>query len=312
MVLYGPDRQLWTGGPTQLTVQELRPEGPRLLEKTSLAKGSSTVEVRLDVPFDGMQRYGIRLSADGHRSTIYVLRHQSFLRQDGTDIVERDDIILRLLMMPNRPSFEDLVNGFTRLRDAGSPLTPASKEEFLELDDMEADVPARQLVLLNLDAKLRATRIDGKSLLSFVKALQYVEVDRLYIAVKPELKELVRRAGEFASAPGHGTPSTPIALPAHPDSWKHTKFDTGNIQLSFSETTDTSTGSPAFSVDVDIDLEKGIGHVFEWLRNNVLTPGHKTDQTSIYSLLWPQNILPLYTLGTRARAGKAKARGRAT
>jgi hypothetical protein len=50
------------------------------------------------------------------------------------------------------------------------------------------------------------------------------------------------------------------------------------------------------SVDVDIDLRKGLAHVVEWLENNVFRPGHKTNQALVYALLYDQNILPDYTL----------------
>ena len=50
------------------------------------------------------------------------------------------------------------------------------------------------------------------------------------------------------------------------------------------------------SADVDIDLMKGLGHVVEWLENNVFRPGHKTNQGLVYALLYDQNILPDYTL----------------
>jgi len=158
--------------------------------------------------------------------------------------------------------------------------------------------------MLNLEAKLRSTRIEGEQLISFVTGVDHVDVDRIFIRTRANLKEKVRRSQLFAGAGGHGVPEIPVALPAHPHSWKHTAFDTGNLQLSFSETTTDVGGTPSHSVDADIDLERGIGHVFEWLRNNVFTPGHKTDQTSVYSLLWSQNILPLYTLGEPQQAGQ--------
>jgi hypothetical protein len=51
-----------------------------------------------------------------------------------------------------------------------------------------------------------------------------------------------------------------------------------------------------YSVDADIDLERGLLHVAEWLDNELLHPGKKTDQTRVYALLFSQNIIPRYTL----------------
>ena len=65
------------------------------------------------------------------------------------------------------------------------------------------------------------------------------------------------------------------------------------------------------SVDVDIDLGRGLAHVVEYLDNNVFRRGHKTDQTLIYGLLYAQRILPLYTLdpvaATTSRAARLRA-----
>ena len=58
-----------------------------------------------------------------------------------------------------------------------------------------------------------------------------------------------------------------------------------------------------FSVDADIDLERGLGHVFEWLDNHVLHPGKKTDQTQVYALLFSQGIIPDYTLNPLSETG---------
>jgi hypothetical protein len=298
IILYGGDRQLWNGPNAQLTVQDLQPTGPVSLKEVRLEQGKSIVELDLALPFDGVQRYGILVSAADHRPASYIMRHETFLRPDGDDIVEQDETILRLLLVPSHPSFNDVPNGYDRLRDVGSVIQNLlTAQQYQEL--REEPVPARQLALLNLEAKLRSTRLEGESLLSFVTGVDYVEVDRLFIRMKAGLKEKIRKSPEFGGAGGHGVPDIPVQLPAHPDSWKHKVFDTGNIQLSFARNAQDGGGGPSYSVDVDIDLERGIGHVFEWLRNNVFTPGHKTDQTSVYSLLWPQNILPLYTLGSR-------------
>ena len=86
------------------------------------------------------------------------------------------------------------------------------------------------------------------------------------------------------------------------------------MQLSFSAEAMPSPGGGAglvHSVDVDIDLGRGLAHVVEWLDNNVIRRGHKTDQVLIYGLLYAQRILPLYTLdpvrATTARSAQLAA-----
>jgi len=168
-----------------------------------------------------------------------------------------------------------------------------SKPEYLALK------PAAKMALLNIEAKLRETSLGGMPLLSFVEKVRCVEVDRVFLFVKSELKALIERSSDFAAAPGHGPPDASVPLPAHWDSWKHRRFGAGNIQVSFSESAEPLPGNPGkqvFSTDIDIDLERGLAHVSEWLDNHLLHPGKKTDQSQVYALLFSQGIYPEYTL----------------
>jgi len=157
-----------------------------------------------------------------------------------------------------------------------------------------------KMAFLNTDAKLRDTRINGLPIRSFVEGVGHVAPARVFLFVRPELKDLVAVSSDFSSAPGHEGPTgTSIPLPDHPDSWKHKRFGAGNLQLSFSDFTMALPHDPTnriFSVDADIDLERGLLHVFEWLGNEVFAPGRQTDQTIVYALLFSQGIIPRYTL----------------
>jgi hypothetical protein len=141
-----------------------------------------------------------------------------------------------------------------------------TKTEYLNLSR------AQKMALLNIEAKLRETRLGGNSLLSYVEKVQHVADDRVFLLVRSDLKRLIEDSAEFASAPGHGAPKdTPVKLPSHPDSWKHRRFGAGNLQLSFSRKAAPlpgDSGKQAFSLDTDIDLEQGVGHIFEWLDNH--------------------------------------------
>jgi hypothetical protein len=203
---------------------------------------------------------------------------------------------MRLMLVPEKPTSPDLDAGYDLLAAAGSPLvadkTGLSKPNYLKLD------PAAKMALLNMDAKLRGTRVNGAPLLSFVEGLRHVAVDRLFLFMRSELKQLIDNSAEFAPAQGHKATTTPIALPAHPDSWKHVRFGAGNLQLSFAKDAEASPGNAptqVFSVDADIDLERGLLHVAEWLDNKV-GKLRKTDQTLVYALLFSQGITPNYTL----------------
>jgi len=296
LIILRADRKLWDGGPVQLQVTDMR-EGLKVLHDKPLAAGSHTILINLELLFNAGQVYGISIDAEGHRSAWQLINRQSFLREEGTTKIEVDGMTMRLMLVPENPTSSDLEAAYDQLRAAASPLVADNsglgRNAYLALE------PAAKMALLNIDAKLRETRINGASLLSFVQGLEHVAVDRLFLLTRPELKQLVKSSSEFASAPGHKAPkNVPVPLPAHPASWKHTRFGAGNLQLSFAKNSQPLPGDAAkqvFSVDADIDLERGLLHVAEFLDNKI-HPSKKTNQTLVYALLFSQGIIPDYTL----------------
>lgn len=295
VILYGSDRNLWTGGPLQIRVSDLFASGgPKLV--SSGKTDAATVELRLQLPFDAGQLYGLTFSAPRHRPAWQMLRRLDFIRT--RDQVESDDLVLRLMLVPDAPGTTDVPDGHDRLAQIASPFaapgTGIDAAGFQRLD------VAAQMAFLNIEAKLRETVIDGAPLMSFVRGVRHVAVDRLFLLFDSALKPRMARAVDFAGAPGHGAPTEPAGLPDHPDSWKHTRFAEGNVQLSFSADAvplpGAGTASLVHSADVDIDLGRGLAHAKEWLENNVFKPGHKTSQALVYAQLYAQGILPQYTL----------------
>ena len=295
VILYGAHRNVWSGGPLQIRVTDLfAAGGPRLL--SSGKTNAATVELRLELPFDAGQSYGLTFSAPRHRPAWQIVRRLDFIRSH--DHVEADDVILRLMLVPDSPGTSDVAGGLERLTRIASPFAaPATGVDGAGFERLA--VPAK-MAFLNIEAKLRETVIDGLPLMSFVRGVRHVAPDRVFLLFDSALKPRMTRAVDFASAPGHPAPTEPAALPDHPDSWKHTRFAEGNIQLSFSaEAVPFPAGgatSLVHSADVDIDLGRGLAHAAEWLENNVFRPGHKTNQALVYALLYAQGLLPQYTL----------------
>ena len=303
LIILRADRELWDGGPVRLQVRDMKP-GLKVRHDKPLAAGSNTILVNLELLFDAGQVYAISIDADDHRSAWQLINRQFFLRDEGGTTIEVDQRSMRLMLVPDKPTSADLEAAYDQLRAAASPLvadkTGLSRNKYLNLE------PAEQMALLNIDAKLRETRINGVSLLSFAQGLQHVAVDRLFLLMRPELKQLVKDSSEFASAPGHKAPKNlPVTLPAHPASWKHTRFGAGNLQLSFAKEATPLPGDATrqvFSVDADIDLERGLLHVAEFLDNKI-HPSKKTNQTLVYALLFSQGIIPFYTLSPLSTTG---------
>ncbi len=305
IILYGSDRNLWRGATLQIRVTDLFAAGGPKVVFRGKTEGP-TVELRLGLPFDAGQVYGLTFSAAAHRPAWQLIRRLDFIRT--RDQVEADDLILRLMLVPNSPGTTDLVNALGRLHQIASPF--AAPGTGVDSGIFQALDAAAKMAFLNIEAKLRETVIDGAPLMSFVRAIRYVAVDRVFLMFDAGLKPRMARAIDFAAAPGHGKPEAIPDLPAHPDSWKHTRFAEGNVQLSFSEHAMPVPGGSsvalAHSADVDIDLHRGLAHATEWLENNVFRPGHKTNQALIYALLYAQGILPQYTLDPAPSAGPTR------
>ena len=298
LIILGSDRELWTGGPVELTVTDMR-KGLVVLHQESLKSGNNIVQLNLDLPFNAGQVYAVSVDAKKHRAAWQLIKRRSFLRQEGGAEIEVKELTMRLMLVPENPKSKDLAQGYDKLLAAGSPTVGGShgwsKTAYSQLND------AAKMVLLNIDAKLRDTRVGGVSLLTFVEGVSHVAVDRVYLYVRPELKQLVDDSSDFAGAPGHDDipKNTTVTLPRHPDSWKHIRFGAGNIQLSFSAETlplPKEKTKRVFSVDADIDLERGLLHVAEFLDNKFIHPSQKTNQTLVYALLFSQGIIPHYTL----------------
>jgi hypothetical protein len=297
LILLGADRELWTGGVTRLEVKDMR-EGLKLLKRQSLVAGSNTILINLKLLFDAGQVYGISVDADNHRAAWQLIKRRSFVREESGSEIEVDGLTMRLMLVPEKPTSPDLDAGYDVLAAAGSPLV-ADRSGFTKAQYLNLQ-PAEKMAMLNIDAKLRATRVNGAPLLSFVKGLRHVSVDRLFLYMRSDVKLLIENSAQFASAPGHKAPKNlPISLPDHPDSWKHVRFGAGNVQLSFAKDAESlpESNTQVISVDADIDLERGLLHVAEWLDNKV-GKIRKTDQTLVYALLFSQGIIPGYTLST--------------
>ena len=296
LILHRADRKAWNGGPTTIEVTDLT-KGLKILKTHKTAAGSDHIDVKLDLPFDASQVYAISVDAEKHRAAWQLINRRSFLQDEGGTKIEVDLITRRLILIPNNPSSSDLDAGYNKLRSIGSPTvapsTGLTAKAYNSLDG------ASNMAFLNLDAKLGSTRFSGVSALSFVEGVGGVKADRLYVFTRSELKQLVKASADFAGAKGHKAipKDTLVELPGHPDSWKHRVFGAGNLQLSFSAETmplPPDKAKHVFSVDADIDLEQGLNHVGEWLKNKFSSK--KTDQTLVYALLFSQGITPAYTL----------------
>jgi hypothetical protein len=293
ILVYRSDRNLWTqdDGSLKCRVFDLfGASGPKLLLSRAIPPA---VELDLDLRFNAGQAYGVSVDSPGHRPGWHMLSRRSFVRPDSGER-EVDETIIRPMLVPNTATPSDLTAAFKLIEGQGSPFAVFGAQRFDALRQVAA-----KLAFLNLEAKLRETRIGTRSLLSLVRDVRAVAVDRVFLLMSAEAKRLIEDSTEFSDAPGHGAPEDPPGLPAHPDSWKHTKYAFGNLQLSFAKSAtlqrvSATTTEACFSVDCDIDLERDLGHAFEFIHNQVFKK--TTDQTLVYRMLWDQGVLPVFKL----------------
>ena len=100
VILYGCDRAIWRGGPVDLRIVDIfAAGGPRPLYEGRSEE--ATIDLRLQLPFDAGQVYGFTFSAPDHRPAWQLVRRADFIRT--AERVEVDDVILRLMLMPDSP-----------------------------------------------------------------------------------------------------------------------------------------------------------------------------------------------------------------
>ena len=304
--LRGADRQPWHSGRVTLILRRFdmggftdewftTPQGAR--DRLVCDPNWFPLELHRDLAFSRGEVYDLIATAADHHQNNWQLTRRSFNRTGG-----RTALDLQMILIPKRPpSSPDLHNGFNQLADLGSPLVGTNGLSSAQYQNLNMH---KKMALLNLEAKLRATEIDGGRLIDSVTGLQVfpgsssspaVEPDRIYVtmdsAVKDALKDrYLRETAQFERAEtGH---SARRGLVAHPHGWKQAAFPRGNLHLSFSA--QPINNNSGYSVDVDIDLERGNRHFGEVVTN--VATGHQTNQAIVYSLLYTQGICPSYTL----------------
>jgi hypothetical protein len=79
------------------------------------------MELRLALPFDAGQMYGPHVLRTAPSPAWQIRPAIDFLRP--AEQVERDDVILRLMLVPDSPGTTDVPKGLARLQQAASPFS---------------------------------------------------------------------------------------------------------------------------------------------------------------------------------------------
>jgi len=159
--------------------------------------------------------------------------------------------------------------------------TPAGEDLYNAL------APKLKAALLNLFLKSSSIKLgDGSSCFDHIHLLRELDQDRLFATCGADLVEEVIDSAQFHS----------VDFSLHKDILGYTRFASyktldreGNLQLTLSR---KGTTGNDYLVDMDIDEEQGINHVFEVIHNAV---AGKTDPYNVREILMAaQGLRPLY------------------
>lgn len=281
VTIYSGNRQLWAGGKVRLIVLDPFSNTEKILVDHFTRKGTATVLLK-DVPADRGQNYSILASAKGHRDAgIYPVK----ARPSGV-------VHTAVMLIRNDPELDHGSFSYAYLKER-SPEFYAAISQTIDEQTFLGLEPEQIAGALNIEAKLRETKLTSIPAVSFVKKIERSEdirQDRLYVEVAPDMPDQVRQEirerGTFTELAEW---ANELWHEGYPVSFKQ-RVPFGSLQLSFAE----KPVNGLLRADIDIDLFTDIGHLGEVLRNKLTT--QKTDPYTVYVQLFDQRIFPSYLL----------------
>jgi hypothetical protein len=215
-----------------------------------------------------------------------------------------------LMLEPNHAGFQfakiETIQADARLYQLLANGAPAGADGVATRyhDTLEAQ-PMMMGALLTLGTAIRDIPLDDlSSPLDYYWEVMWDDLmpDRFFAWVDARLADrigMLEKLHSFAAEddPAHWHPGIPGKMKAATRSWKQTRFDVANVQLTFHEDDKKRTVKPNGStvdcviVEPDIDYYKDLlAHgLFEVLPN--LATGGKTDPRTVYSLRWTSTML---------------------
>lgn len=283
VIIYRGDRQLWKGGQVRLRLLDPFSQTEKILVDHQVGPKVSTVRLE-KAPADRGQNYSLIATARGFRdAAIYPVKPRPGGLSHAAVMLVRKDA---------KPDFSTF--SFERLKEFSPAFEAALQAGGISEADFTGLEPELQAAALNIEAKLRATKLGGFEAVEYVKKISSVNdihQDRIFCRVKPEMVEDVRfeirENKTFQEVPEW---ANELFHAGFPISFKQ-RIPFGSLQLSFAREPDNDG---LLDADIDIDLLTDVGHFGEVLRNKLT--GQKTDSYTVYVQLFDQRIFPLYTI----------------
>ncbi len=292
----GPDRRPWAGG--AVTVQLIDPfsQTRKVLVRRRMAAGSDSLLLR-EIPADAGQRYSMIVTANGFEGTgLYPVKPEPGRR-----------VNLAAMLIPEKAAPDLTQFSYRALADTSPAFHAALTGAGIEEADFRALSPEQIAGGLNIEAKLRNTRIADGQGIDFIREIgggetDPIRQDRIFAYVDADMpskvREEMREDGTFREL----DPSANEAFHrGFPVSFKQ-KVSFGSLQLSFAA---APSANGLLKADIDIDLLTDVGHFGEVFLNFLLK--QKTNPYTVYRLLFDQGIAPLYTVKAQSEASEAAA-----
>lgn len=285
VTIFDGHRDLWHGPEVRLVLTDpFTNSTNKKLVDINVKKGINNIVID-SIPTDAGQAYILFVNADKHRS------HAVF----PVKPLPNGETPVNIMLIPNDPvpNFADFTYNELKLKSPQfhSALSQnISESDFRGLATKDPDFGAsRMCALLNIEAKLRATALKQKQAVDYIRLFQTLDAcerDRIKVDVADDMPANVRGLKTFTEL---NPDLNEMNHKGFPISFKQ-KVVFCSLQLSFAKTGENGR----LAADVDIDLLTDIGHFGEVIKNKITKM--KTDQFSIYVLLFDQGIRPLYTL----------------
>jgi hypothetical protein len=279
LALYGGDQKLYNGKRARAIV--------RVLDSTGLKDVFEGHTRRNEDPVFHLQ------NMDAERNLSYIFNVSAGDHRDAGGIFKVKagrNIEVRAMLIPKetRADFSNI--SYAKLKQDSPIFHDALKAGRIPEGKFLGLEPERIAGSLNLEAKLRNTTLMGASALEFLKRIDGtgdILQDRIYAWFDPTLVEMLKASTLFSKTPFDNEGDHP----GFPISYRQ-RADYASMQFSLAK----EEVEGLLESDVDIDLYPlGIGHLTEVLRNKLKG---RTDPFTVYTLLFSQNISPLYSVKT--------------
>jgi hypothetical protein len=281
LTMYSADRTLWSHGKVRLQVVDPFSDTQKLMAEDTVQGPTVLLE---NVLADKGRLHAILASAPGYRDAgIYPIK----ARANGL-------VQAAVMLMPEKAGFGFPRPLLPRLKSY-SPLfwTALVEGGITESDLLEEVEPERVACALNIEAKLRNTRVLETPAMEFVRAIEGLGGIR-HDCIRAKVHKTMMDKLRIDTESGGSFEALPEKKGAFPISFKQ-RVPFGSLRLSFSEKED----GELLEAEIDIHLWADLEHFGKYMRGVISR--QTVDSFNVYRHLFDQRIFPHYLVHDTTR-----------